>query len=153
MSSSQTPGASLSIYVVALIQWTLAQCERFSPLSAMGRASPPKDTAAGARSTVLRRHIPRAIEGDAQRAYHGFVILAERIQDNTPKIYEFRLLLPENEALARLSPEERKFLIAMRLPTVPAQFPLRSNRLQACVKLSRFERRPIHGRPWEYQFH
>jgi prephenate dehydratase len=63
------------------------------------------------------------------------------------------LLLPENEAAARLSPDARKVSLAMRLAHRPgALLASLEPFAKHAVNLLKIESRPIHGRPWEYQF-
>jgi len=81
------------------------------------------------------------------------VILAESVQDNAENFTRFVLLLPENEAAAWLSPDATKVSLAMRLAHRPGALlaslePFRKH----AVNLLKIESRPIHGRPWEYQF-
>src|SRR6202040_972659 len=84
--------------------------------------------------------------------YRGEII-AERIQDNTENFTRFVLLQPVNRTASPNRPEERKMSIAMRLAHRPGSLlsslePFARNG----VNLLKIESRPIHGRPWEYQF-
>ncbi len=149
------PGASLSeIRSVASHPMALAQCERFFAAHPQWKRVPAEDTAGSVREALSSGDKSRAAIAGRRAAehYHG-VILAERIQDNAENFTRFVLLLPENEAAAWLSPEARKVSLAMRLAHRPGALlaslePFAKN----AVNLLKIESRPIHGRPWEYQF-
>ena len=149
------PGASLSeIRSVASHPMALAQCERFFAAHPQWKRVPAEDTAGSVREALSSGDKSRAAIAGRRAAehYHG-VILAERIQDNAENFTRFVLLLPENEAAAWLSPEARKVSLAMHLAHRPGALlaslePFAKN----AVNLLKIESRPIHGRPWEYQF-
>src|SRR5712692_10405976 len=149
------PGASLSdIRSVASHPMALAQCERFFATHPQWKRVPAEDTAGSVREALSSGDKSRgAIAGRrAAEHYHG-VILAERIQDNAENFTRFVLLLPENEAAAWLSPEARKVSLAMRLAHRPgALLASLEPFAKHAVNLLKIESRPIHGRPWEYQF-
>ncbi len=150
-----TPGASLSdIRSVASHPMALAQCERFFAAHPQWKRVPAEDTAGSVREALSSGDKSRAAIAGRRAAehYHG-VILAERIQDNTENFTRFVLLLPENEAAAWLSPEARKVSLAMRLAHRPgALLASLEPFAKHAVNLLKIESRPIHGRPWEYQF-
>jgi prephenate dehydratase len=84
--------------------------------------------------------------------YRGEII-AERIQDNAENFTRFVLLQPANHATTPPGADARKMSIAMRLAHRPGSLlsslePFARNG----VNLLKIESRPIHGRPWEYQF-
>src|SRR6202035_6017655 len=84
--------------------------------------------------------------------YRGEII-AERIQDNAENFTRFLRLQPAKHAASASRPEARKMSIAMRLAHRPGSLlsslePFSRNG----VNLLKIESRPIHGRPWEYQF-
>jgi len=150
-----TPGASLSdIRSVASHPMALAQCERFFAAHPQWKRAPAEDTAGSVREALSSGDKSRAAIAGRRAAehYHG-VILAERIQDNAENFTRFVLLVPETEAAARLSPEARKVSLAMRLAHRPgALLASLEPFAKYAVNLLKIESRPIHGRPWEYQF-
>jgi hypothetical protein len=75
------------------------------------------------------------------------------VQDNAENFTRFVLLVPESEAAARTTPNAHKMSIAMRLAHRPGALlaslePFARHQ----VNLLKIESRPIHGRPWKYQF-
>jgi len=149
------PGASLSdIRSVSSHPMALAQCERFFAAHPQWKRVPAEDTAGSVREALARGDKScAAIAGRrAAEHYHG-VILAESIQDNAEDFTRFVLLLPESEATGWLSPEARKVSLAMRLAHRPgALLASLAPFAKHAVNLLKIESRPIHGRPWEYQF-
>ena len=149
------PGASLSdIRSVSSHPMALAQCERFFAAHPQWKRVPAEDTAGSVREALARGDKScAAIAGRrAAEHYHG-VILAESIQDNAENFTRFVLLLPESEATGWLSPEARKVSLAMRLAHRPgALLASLAPFAKHAVNLLKIESRPIHGRPWEYQF-
>jgi len=149
------PGASLAdIQSVASHPMALAQCERFFAGHPQWKRVPAEDTAGSVREALSRADKScAAIAGRrAAEHYHG-VILAESIQDNAENFTRFVLLLPESEAAAWISPDARKVSVAMRLAHRPgALLASLEPFARHGVNLLKIESRPIHGRPWEYQF-
>ena len=149
------PGASLGdIRSVASHSMALAQCERFFAAHPNWKRVPAEDTAGSVREMISRGDKScAAIAGRrAAEHYHG-VILAEGIQDNPENFTRFVLLVPEREAAAWLTKDARKTSLAMRLAHRPGSLlaalePFANHG----VNLLKIESRPIHGRPWEYQF-
>jgi len=132
----------------------LAQCERFFAAHPEWKRVPAEDTAGSVREALSRGDKScAAIAGRrAAEHYHG-VILAESIQDNAENFTRFVLLLPEHEAASRVSPDARKVSLAMRLAHRPgALLASLEPFAKHGVNLLKIESRPIHGRPWEYQF-
>src|SRR5437899_4509761 len=150
-----TPGVSLSdIRSVASHPMALAQCERFFATHPQWKRVPAEDTAGSVREALSSGDKSRAAIAGRRAAehYHG-VILAEGIQDNAENFTRFVLLVPENEAAAWLSPEARNVSLAMRLAHRPgALLASLEPFAKHAVNLLKIESRPIHGRPWEYQF-
>jgi prephenate dehydratase len=149
------PGAKLQdLRSVASHPMALAQCERFFSSHPELKRVPAEDTAGSVREALGRGDKSGgAIAGRrAAEHYHG-VILAESIQDNAENFTRFVLLIPEKEAAGWLSPEARKISLAMRLAHRPgALLASLEPFAKHSVNLLKIESRPIHGRPWEYQF-
>jgi len=149
------PGASLNdIRSVASHPMALAQCERFFAAHQNWKRIPAEDTAGSVREVITAGDKSRAAIAGRRAAehYHG-VILAERIQDNPENFTRFVLLLPENEAAAWLTSQARKTSLALRLAHRPgALLASLEPFAKHGVNLLKIESRPIHGRPWEYQF-
>jgi prephenate dehydratase len=149
------PGATLAnLRSVASHPMALAQCERFFNSHPEWKRVPAEDTAGSVREVIsLGDKSSAAIAGRrAAEHYHG-VILAEGIQDNAENFTRFVLLLPEKEAAAWVSVDARKVSLAMRLAHRPgALLAALEPFARHGVNLLKIESRPIHGRPWEYQF-
>ena len=149
------PGSSLGdIRSVASHPMALAQCERFFAAHPQWKRVPAEDTAGSVREALSGGDKScAAIAGRRAAEHYKGVILAESIQDNAENFTRFVLLVPESEATAWLSPSGRKVSLAMRLAHRPGALlaslePFAKNG----VNLLKIESRPIHGRPWEYQF-
>jgi len=149
------PGASLDdIRSVASHPMALAQCERFFAAHPQWTRVPAEDTAGSVREALSHGDKSCAAIAGRRAAvhYHG-VILAESIQDNAENFTRFVLLFPESEAAAWISPDARKVSLAMRLAHRPgALLASLEPFARQGVNLLKIESRPIHGRPWEYQF-
>jgi prephenate dehydratase len=149
------PGAALQgIRSVASHPMALAQCERFFSTHPDLKRVPAEDTAGSVREVLSRGDKScAAIAGRRAAEHYRGVILAESIQDNVENFTRFVLLVPEKEAAAWTSPDARKLYLAMRLAHRPGAL-LASLQpfTKHSVNLLKIESRPIHGRPWEYQF-
>jgi prephenate dehydratase len=149
------PGASLvDIRSVASHPMALAQCERFFAAHPQWKRVPAEDTAGSVREMLARGDkSSAAIAGRRAAKHYKGVILAESIQDNAENFTRFVLLLPENTAAAWVSADARKVSLAMRLAHRPgALLASLEPFAKHAVNLLKIESRPIHGRPWEYQF-
>jgi prephenate dehydratase len=149
------PGTSLAeIRSVASHPMALAQCERFFAAHPQWKRIPAEDTAGSVREALTRGDKScAAIAGRRAAEHYKGVILAESIQDNAENFTRFVLLLPENEAAAWLSPDARKVSLTLRLAHRPgALLAALEPFAKHAVNLLKIESRPIHGRPWEYQF-
>jgi prephenate dehydratase len=132
----------------------LAQCERFFSKHPQLKRVPAEDTAGSVREVLYRSdRTCAAIAGRrAADRYHG-VILAESIQDDAENFTRFVLLQRLQQTPESTTSEARKMSVAMRLAHRPGSL-LASLAPFARhgVNLLKIESRPIHGRPWEYQF-
>jgi len=149
------PGALLSdIRSVASHPMALAQCERFFATHPGWKRVPAEDTAGSVRDILSRGDKScAAIAGRRAAEHYHAEILAESIQDNSENYTRFVLLVSEKEAAAWLLPEARKVSLAMRLAHRPgALLASLEPFARHGVNLLKIESRPIHGRPWEYQF-
>jgi prephenate dehydratase len=149
------PGASLAdIRAVSSHPMALAQCERFFHTHAQLKRVPAEDTAGSVREVLGRGDKSyAAIAGRRAAIRYDGLILAQSIQDNTENFTRFVLLQPVKEAARAARPEARKMSIAMRLAHRPgALLASLEPFARHGVNLLKIESRPIHGRPWEYQF-
>jgi prephenate dehydratase len=149
------PGASLrGIRSISSHPMALAQCERFFSQHPHIQRVPAEDTAGSVREAMARGDKTHAaIAGKRAAARYCGEIIAEKIQDNAENFTRFVLLRPARQAASAPAPDARKMSIAMRLAHRPGSLlsslePFARNG----VNLLKIESRPIHGRPWEYQF-
>jgi len=149
------PGATLAdIRAVASHPMALAQCERLFTDHPSWKRVPAEDTAGSVREVLARQDKSlAAIAGQRAADHYRGVILAESVQDNAENFTRFVLLVPESQAAAQTAPNAHKMSIAMRLAHRPGALlaslePFARHE----VNLLKIESRPIHGRPWEYQF-
>lgn len=149
------PGATLAgLRSVASHPMALAQCERFFLAHPHLKRVPAEDTAGSVREAVANGDRTAAgIAGRRAAEHYGGVILKESIQDNSENFTRFVLLVPSTQVAGFSQPEARKVSIALRLAHKPGALlaalePFARNG----VNLLKIESRPIHGRPWEYQF-
>jgi len=149
------PGASLNdIRSVASHPMALAQCERFFLAHPHLKRVPAEDTAGSVREMLARGDKScAAIAGRRAAEHYHALILADSIQDNPENFTRFVLLLPKQVASSWITPEARKVSLAMRLAHRPgALLASLEPFARHGVNLLKIESRPIHGRPWEYQF-
>jgi prephenate dehydratase len=149
------PGATLAdIRAVASHPMALAQCEHLFTDHPSWKRVPAEDTAGSVREVLARQDKSfAAIAGKRAAEHYRGVILAARVQDNAENFTRFVLLVPANEAASHASRNAHKMSIAMRLAHQPGALlaslePFARHQ----VNLLKIESRPIHGRPWEYQF-
>jgi prephenate dehydratase len=150
------PGGHMKdIRSVASHPMALAQCERFFLQHPALKRVPAEDTAGSVREMVERGDKScAAIAGLRAANHYRAVVLQENIQDNNENFTRFVLLLPPEEVHLYRSSEARKMSLAIRLAHQPGA-------LLAClqpfaahgVNLLKIESRPIHGKPFEYQFY
>ena len=149
------PGSTLAeVRSVASHPMALAQCERFFATHPHLKRVPAEDTAGSVREALTRGDKGgAAIAGRRAAEHYGGVILAASIQDNPENFTRFVLLRPANQAKQFASPGARKMSLAMRLAHRPgALLASLEPFARHGVNLLKIESRPIHGRPWEYQF-
>jgi prephenate dehydratase len=149
------PGAKLAdIRSVASHPMALAQCEHFFQKHPSVRRVPAEDTAGSVREMMARGDKTyAAIAGLRAAEHYNAAVLLENIQDDAENFTRFVLLLPPEEVHRFRSDDARKMSLAMRLAHRPGA-------LLAClqpfalhgVNLLKIESRPIHGKPFEYQF-
>lgn len=148
------PGSSLdSLRSVASHPMALAQCERFFLAHPALKRVPAEDTAGSVREALAcGDKSSAAIAGRRAAEHYAGVILAAAIQDNAENFTRFVLLRPANETPPP-PPGARKMSIAMRLAHRPGALLASLDPFaKHGVNLQKIESRPIHGRPWEYQF-
>jgi prephenate dehydratase len=149
------PGATLQgLRSVASHPMALAQCERFFSSHPDLKRVPAEDTAGSVREVLARGDKScAAIAGRRAAEHYLGVILASSIQDNAENFTRFVLLVPQKEASAWLLPQAHKVSLAMRLAHRPGSLLAALEPFAGHgVNLLKIESRPIHGRPWEYQF-
>jgi prephenate dehydratase len=167
---------------VASHPMALAQCERFFQTHPELKRVPAEDTAGSVRDVIASGDKSAAgIAGRQAAIRYGGVILSESIQDNAENFTRFVLLIPgEREDAnrtpntasaaspgvtdltaelmvrrAQQSPTSRtmKLSLALRLAHRPgALLAALEPFARHGINLLKIESRPIHGRPWEYQF-
>jgi len=148
------PGASLEgLRSVASHPMALAQCERFFVMHPHLKRVPAEDTAGSVREAIaLGDKTCAGIAARRAAEHYGGLILAARIQDNAENFTRFFLLRPASE-FPSPAPDAHKMSIAMRLAHRPgALLASLEPFAKHGVNLQKIESRPIHGRPWEYQF-
>ena len=169
------PGSTVEgLRSVASHPMALAQCERFFLAHPGLKRVPAEDTAGSVREVLASGDKSAAgVAGRQAAKRYGGVILAESIQDNAENFTRFVLLVPERlesvpgteNAQADLlidlgmRPREQansstmKLSLALRLAHKPgALLAALEPFARQGINLLKIESRPIHGRPWEYQF-
>src|SRR5579859_2307675 len=176
------PGATLAdLKSVTSHPMALAQCERFFQAHPELKRAPAEDTAGSVRDVLASGDKSAAgIAGRQAAVRYGGIILSESIQDNVENFTRFVLLTPTAPAagdrvpntasasspavtdlmvglMTRRSEESQaspiKLSLALRLAHKPgALLAALEPFARHGVNLLKIESRPIHGRPWEYQF-
>jgi prephenate dehydratase len=151
------PGARFEdLRAVASHPMALAQCEHFFEAHPHLKRVPTEDTAGSVREMMDRADRTCAsIAGRRAAPHYGALILRESIQDNAENFTRFVLLLPpEQAARFRGKAAAKKMSIAMRLAHRPgALLASLEPFAKHGVNLLKIESRPIHGKPFEYQFY
>jgi len=150
------PGARVAdLRAVASHPMALAQCERFFEAHPGLKRVPAEDTAGSVREMMARGDQTfAAIAGWRAAGHYGAVILRENIEDNPENFTRFVLLLRPGEAPRYRGAEARKMSLVMRLAHRPGALlaslePFANHG----ANLLKIESRPIHGKPFEYQFY
>jgi prephenate dehydratase len=149
-------GAAFSeIRAVASHPMALAQCELFFEANPGLKRVPAEDTAGSVREMMDRGDKScAAIAGRRAAGHYGAIILRESIQDNAENFTRFVLLLPPEEAQRYRAKDARKMSLAMRLAHKPGALLASLEPFSKYgVNLLKIESRPIHGKPFEYQFY
>jgi len=150
------PGARFEdLRAVASHPMALAQCEHFFEAHPALKRVPAEDTAGSVREMMERGDKTQAaIAGRRATAHYGAIILRENIEDNAENFTRFVLLLPPDQATKfRAGKNAKKMSLAMRLAHRPgALLASLEPFAKHGVNLLKIESRPIHGKPFEYQF-
>ncbi len=150
------PGATFAgIRAVASHPMALAQCERFFEAHPKLKRVPAEDTAGSVREMMEKGDkSSAAIAGRRAAGHYGAIILRENIEDDAENFTRFVLLLPIEEAWRFRAKDAKKMSLAMRLAHKPGALlaslePFSRHN----ANLLKIESRPIHGKPFEYQFY
>lgn len=150
------PGATFAeLRFVASHPMALAQCERFFEANPKLKRVPAEDTAGSVREMMDRGEKSAAsIAGRRAAGVYGAVVLRENIEDNAENFTRFVLLLPLEEAPKFRAKDAKKMSLAMRLAHRPGALLASLEPFSRHgVNLLKIESRPIHGKPFEYQFY
>jgi len=150
------PGAAFAdVRAVASHPMALAQCERFFEANPRLKRVPAEDTAGSVREMMDRGEKSHAAIAARRAArQYGAIILRESIQDNAENFTRFVLLLPPEEAQRYRAQDAKKMSLAMRLAHKPGALLASLDPFSKHgVNLLKIESRPIHGKPFEYQFY
>ncbi len=150
------PGATFAdLGAVASHPMALAQCERFFEANPGLKRVPAEDTAGSVREMMETGDTSyAAIAGKRAAGHYGAIILRESIQDSAENFTRFVLLLPREEAQRYRAKDARKMSLAMRLAHKPGALLASLEPFSRHgVNLLKIESRPIHGKPFEYQFY
>jgi prephenate dehydratase len=150
------PGTAFEeLSAVASHPMALAQCERFFEANPGLKRVPAEDTAGSVREMMGRGDKSRgSIAGRRAAGRYGAVILRQNIEDNAENFTRFVLLLPPEQAPRYRAKEAKKMSLAMRLAHRPgALLASLEPFARYGVNLLKIESRPIHGKPFEYQFY
>ncbi|HKN25278.1 MAG TPA: prephenate dehydratase [Candidatus Acidoferrum sp.] len=150
------PGATFAgLRAVASHPMALAQCERFFEANPGLKRVPAEDTAGSVREMMGKGDKScAAIAGWRAAGQYGAMILRESIQDDAENFTRFVLLLPPEEARRYRTKDAKKMSLAMRLAHKPGALLASLQPFSRHgVNLLKIESRPIHGKPFEYQFY
>src|SRR5579884_4307183 len=115
---------------------------------------PAEDTAGSVREVLARgERAAAAIAGRRAAEHYRAAILLENVEDNAENFTRFVLLVPAAQAASLAAPGACKMSVALRLAHRPGSLLAALQPFAAeGVNLLKIESRPLHGRPWEYQF-
>lgn len=150
------PGATLEeLRSVASHPMALAQCERFFETNPRLKRVPAEDTAGSVREMMDRGDKSAgSIAGRRASTVYGAILLQENIEDNAENFTRFVLLLPSEEAQKFRAKDAKKMSLAMRLAHRPGALLASLEPFSRHgANLLKIESRPIHGKPFEYQFY
>jgi prephenate dehydratase len=150
------PGVTFAeIRAVASHPVALAQCERFFEENPQLKRVPAEDTAGSVRAMMQKGdRTSAAIAGRPAAARYSAIILRENIEDNAENFTRFVLLLPREPAERYRAKDAKKMSLAMRLAHRPGALLAALEPFSKYgVNLLKIESRPIHGKPFEYQFY
>jgi len=150
------PGTTFrEIRAVASHPMALAQCERFFEANPGLKRVPAEDTAGSVREMMGKGDKScAAIAGRRAAGHYGAIILRENIEDNAENFTRFVLLLPPGQAQQYRAKDAKKMSLAMRLAHQPGALLASLEPFSKYgVNLLKIESRPIHGKPFEYQFY
>ncbi len=129
----------------------LDQCERFFARYPHLERQSAYDTS-GSVKKILEENLREsaAIASRGAASYYGGQIIMTGIEDNEENFTRFFLLARELD----VSPAANKTSIVFSFKNTPgALFKCLSVFALRDIDLTKIESRPIHGRPWEYQFY
>jgi len=176
------PGATLEgLKSVASHPVALAQCEKFFLQHAALKRLTVEDTAGSVREVLAKGDKTAAgIAGRRAAVRYGGVILKESIQDNAENFTRFVLLVPLSgppsgmmDTAPAMSAPLTDMMVELRIRRADQGYAKSAMKLSLALRLAhkpgallaalepfarhginllKIESRPIHGRPWEYQF-
>lgn len=131
----------------------LAQCRRFLAAHPAMEAFAFYDTAGSVKKLVeLGDLYAAAIASEAAARYYGATILQPDIEDNPENFTRFFLVRRAPDAV--IHPASNKISIAFSVENKPGSLVAALSALSAIgTNLTKIESRPVHGRPWEYNFY
>ncbi len=131
----------------------LAQCRRFLAAHPAMGAHAFYDTAGSVKKLVeLQDRHAAAIASEAASRYYGANILCANIEDNPENFTRFFLVRRTRDAVT--DPQSNKISLAFSVENQPGSLVAALSALSAIgTNLSKIESRPVHGKPWEYNFY
>jgi prephenate dehydratase len=146
------PGATFErISVVESHPVALAQCERFFSAYPRLKKVAAEDTAGSVRE-VMRAGDPARAAIASRRAaeIYGGTILREHLEDDPQNYTRFLFLSTSSNGSA---PANKLSLVFQTAHIPGALYQALEPFARRGINLMKIESRPVHGRPWEYQFY